>query len=190
MSVRVLVPPTPVVAPTDIPGAPSDVDFVKSLIAAAQETIDGPTGWLGRALGEQILEYRGERLPSRLPYPPLIEVLSVTIDGEAAELPSWLDNGDLSWANRRCGRDVVITYKAGYDGDAVADGGTGELPDRVKVAVTLMVQDQIRTLSSKIGVREETVDDVGSKTYSDPGRISEHVRRSAEHLLAGLRLWS
>ncbi len=33
-------------------------DLIQAYIAAAQATIDGPGGWLGRALGKQTIEYR------------------------------------------------------------------------------------------------------------------------------------
>ncbi len=60
---RVIDPPAPLVtlervkAHLRVDGAEED-DLIAVYIAAAQATIDGPGGWLGRALGRQTIEYR------------------------------------------------------------------------------------------------------------------------------------
>src|SRR5690606_38610874 len=117
MTIRVIVPPAPIVTAGDIPGDhAADDAMVAAIIAAAQESIDGPTGWLGRSLGEQTLEYYGNCLPCRLPLRPIIEVEAVTVDGETVALPVWRDDGTLTWPAGARGGDVVITYRAGYNG--------------------------------------------------------------------------
>lgn len=89
-------------------------EYIEGLIAVATAWIDGPDGWLGRALGSQVLEavlpsrvWAGER---RLPLPPLVEILS--------ETPS--DDGV-----------TTVRYRAGYAADAV--------PAPIRHAILLMV---------------------------------------------------
>lgn len=88
--------------------------YIVGLIAVATAWIDGPDGWLGRALGEQVLE---AVLPSsawacerRLPLPPLLAILS-----EATA-----SNGF-----------TTVRYRAGY-----ADGA---VPAPIRHAILLMV---------------------------------------------------
>src|SRR5690606_28165025 len=131
MTVRVIVPPEPIVTPGDIPGSHAGNDAaVTRAIAAATRTIDGPSGWLGRALGPQTLELSGwfgcERV--RLPFPPIIDIVSVVTedrDGNAETVdPSmYRRDGDClvvkpgaSWVTRPVHR---IRYEAGYDGEEV-----------------------------------------------------------------------
>jgi uncharacterized phiE125 gp8 family phage protein len=119
--------------------------YVESLIAAAQGNIDGPAGWLGRCLGIQTLEVRGWDFGfcDRLPYPPVIDVLSVAyIDptGAVQTLPvseyqisvgGFLEPSyGISWPQARYERDAVrVRYRAGYE----------EIPAPIKHAVLLMV---------------------------------------------------
>jgi hypothetical protein len=64
MRVVVITPPAPLVTWPDadkhlkLDGDETDRDYVQGLIAAATGHIDGPGGWLNRALGEQTLEAR------------------------------------------------------------------------------------------------------------------------------------
>ena len=65
-----------------------DDDYIEALIAAATATIDGPDGWLGRALVEQTLEWQGNQFCGdvTLGYPPLINIVSVKyIDTDGVE---------------------------------------------------------------------------------------------------------
>lgn len=61
-----------------------DDDFIGDCLAAAQGQIDGPAGWLGRAIGVQTLELQAPVLDHdcwawiRLPCPPVTAVVSVT----------------------------------------------------------------------------------------------------------------
>lgn len=120
MRVSVITPPQPIVsweqanAHLRLDGDVSVKDYVEGLIAVATAWIDGPDGWLGRALGLQVLE---AALPSRvwaserrLPLPPLVEILS--------ETPS--DDGL-----------TTVRYRAGY-----ADG---QVPAPIRHAILLLV---------------------------------------------------
>ena len=160
MRVVVLTPPEPVVTSEEadahlrLGGDDEEKVFVESLIAAATGHIDGPDGWLGRALGEQELE---AYLPApefdrilHLPFPPVIEVSSIearTDDGwdlidpavyetrgaevwrrPVARWPAWLDDQEA----------VRVTYRAGYE----------TVPAPIKAAILLMVGDMFRSRAS------------------------------------------
>lgn len=120
MRVSVITPPQPIVsweqadAHLRLDGDVSAKGYVEDLIAVATAWIDGPDGWLGRALGEQVLE---AVLPSgawacdrRLPLPPLVQILS--------EVPA--ESGF-----------TTVRYRAGYAADAV--------PAPIRHAILLMV---------------------------------------------------
>jgi uncharacterized phiE125 gp8 family phage protein len=75
---------------------PDDDDLIKAYVAAATQYVDGPRGFLGRALIDQTWDYFVDSpplvgfwdcaSPLPLPLPPLIEVVEVyTIDANGAE---------------------------------------------------------------------------------------------------------
>lgn len=119
--------------------------LISGLIAAAIGTIDGPNGWLGRAISPQtITEYRDcfWSTPLRLTYPPVRSIISVsyvdsaglmqTVPSDSYELRG--EFLDLAWgaswpATAYRERGVQITYQAGYD----------VLPAPIKVALLLLV---------------------------------------------------
>jgi uncharacterized phiE125 gp8 family phage protein len=161
----------------------SDDDaLLSAYIAAATAVIDGPEGWLGRAIGEQVLEARLDDFgtgPILLPYPPLVTLSSVKyVDGDGVEqvlasteyelLGSELDLAwGKSWPSVRSQREAVrIRYTAGY---------SGEIDPRIHAAILLMVGD--------LHANRETVV-VGS--ISSPIQMSTTV----ENLLAGLRVYA
>ena len=119
MRVAVITPPTPILTAAQakahlrVEGDAEDA-YITDLIAVATAWIDGPDGWLGRALGVQVLEavlpsdrWRGER---RLPLPPLVEIVSETPADDGA---------------------TIVRYRAGY-----ADGA---VPAPIRHAILLMV---------------------------------------------------
>lgn len=126
--------------------------FLSGAIAAAVGHLDGPDGWLGRALGVQTLEARFSdfcegRGGFRLPYPPLIEVLSVKhLDGagveQAVPAASYEAIGSrvapahgFGWPSYRAHPEAVrVRYRAGYE----------VLPKPIRAAILLMVGDLYR----------------------------------------------
>lgn len=133
------------------PSHPDD-SLVQLLITSASQELDGPTGWLGRALITQTLELVLDRFPCgkiKLPYPPLIEVLSVkyidtdgveqTLDPPSGSPPSGGDYRVVadaepayiepvygtSWPATRGTAAVRIRYFAGY-------GTQDQVPARIK----------------------------------------------------------
>lgn len=146
MSIRVVTPPDPIVKPSES-GSYLDTDArALATIAAVTETIDGPTGWLGRALGPQTLKltldswhahrhhhywyYPHDHVHAfRLPCPPIIAIESVIyldIDGneQTVDVANYGLTDDLlwfqpAWSAPELGcfpEPIRVQYKAGYNG--------------------------------------------------------------------------
>jgi len=212
MRVRVITPPTPIVTPADIAGDHGPTDSaVAALIASVTEDIDGPGGWLGRALGPQVLEIVAGcfseiacRGVIRLPYPPLIKVESVKYL-DAAGIEQTLDTGVYrvnetslmllpgeSWPSPGSFDDAVrVRFKAGYNGTAGATGGdmqTGPMPEKARQAIILSVLDLKRQAVSGQLLRSEATEDIRSVSYVDPDKARETIERSCNSLLKTLRI--
>ncbi len=187
-----VVPPEPVVTPADVPGDhAADDATVAALIAAATAEIDGPAGWLGRALGPQTIELRMDKFWPRsgelvLPFPPVIEIVSlVYVDENDAEIT--VDAADYALAGRRLyakstfdwptvGPDfegVRLRYRAGYDGALSGSpaGTTGEMPAPIKQWIALRAAQFIALKDADPLVRSETTTDLDSISYFSPGDV-------------------
>lgn len=130
--------------------------LVEGMIAAATAHIDGPTGWLGRAIGAQVLEARFDLLTVgqslRLPYPPILEMLSVKyLDAAGVEQEADLADFELFgdelapqgsewvWLGGSLRREAArIRYRAGYE----------EVPAPIRAAILMIVGDLHRFRSS------------------------------------------
>lgn len=156
MRVFVVTPPAPVVTLEEakrhlrVDGDDEDA-LVQAYIDAATGHIDGPDGWLGRAIGKQILEARfgsGCGASVRLPFPPFIELVSVSYH-DADGVEQMADLGDLEamgsdlmpvrggwpWSAGTLRREGVrVRYRAGYE---IA-------PAPIRAAILLMVGDLYR----------------------------------------------
>lgn len=155
MRVLVITPPVPVITTDEAKDhlriLTDDEDaLVDTLVAAATAHIDGPDGWLGRAIGVQTLECY---LPAfgctsiGLPYPPAIDITeisyvdtdgaTVALDGAAYDLrgnllrPSWPNSWPTASWRGAGGETVRIRYRAGYE----------SLPAPIRAAILLMVGD-------------------------------------------------
>lgn len=129
-----------------------DRTLVEGYIAAATATLDGPTGWLGRAIGVQTLEARADSFGCGsivLRFPPLIDIVNVRyVDAAGVEQviaqdryelidTSLLPAFGLDWPVPRPAREAVrVQYRAGY--------APGTLPASITVAILLMVGDLYR----------------------------------------------
>ncbi|APX83811.1 hypothetical protein BV511_03145 [Methylorubrum extorquens] len=124
MSVVVVTPPQEIVSLDEakrhlrVEHAGDDA-YIESLVAVATGWLDGPDGWLGRALGEQVLE---AAFPTHLAqsdrsysFPPFRALVS--------EVP------------QPDGRETVVRWRAGYP---IADGKSA-VPAPVRHAILLMV---------------------------------------------------
>ncbi|WP_447727272.1 head-tail connector protein [Sphingomonas koreensis] len=163
MRVIVVTPPAPVLAWADadahlkLDGAEDQQVEVEAMIAAATEHLDGPFGWLGRAIGAQTLEARFDCFDANgmmLPLPPVIELVSVTyLDRDNVEQP--LDLADCELFDRELvpahGRrwprsldrseSVRVRYRAGFE----------TVPAPVRAAILLMVGDLYRNRETVTG---------------------------------------
>lgn len=132
-----------------------DDDFlIGAFIDAATAHIDGPDGWLGRAIGVQTLEAGLDGFvcdPITLPYPPTLSVIGIVyddIDGVERTLDpatyefragvigsAWGKSWPSTRAYRGSSRSVRITYRAGYE----------VIPPPITVAILLMVGDMFHS---------------------------------------------
>lgn len=206
MSVRVIVPPQPIVTPADIVGdhAADDASIV-AMIAAVTGEIDGPNGWLGRSLGVQTLELSLDcwsNFPIFLPYPPAIEIVSV-VYLDRSEVARAIDDtyygqtGEQFWFRSSwsppsvaCVPDPIrIRYSAGYDGQPVAEGGTGDVPAQARQAIILSVQHMKSLAKDDLFVRADEVDGIGRREFTISEVAGTIIDRTCSRLLSGLRLY-
>lgn len=200
----VITPPLPVLRAEDvkaaIPALAGVADaLLDGLIATATEEIDGPTGWLGRAIGRQTLELRCSAFPSagawlRLPYPPFVSVSEIAFtapggaDGVVAADVYRVRDGMIglapgkSWPAVACEPGSVrIRFLAGYANDA--------LPAAVKSALSLRVSELNHVAAADPALKKEVVEGVGSlewdRTIERPA-----ISRAVEALLSRLRDYS
>lgn len=188
--VIVVVPPEPVVTPAEVPGDhAADDATVAALIAAATAEIDGPAGWLGRAIGPQTIELRTDGFwpgddKLLLPYRPIIEIVSL-IYVDAADVEITVTASDYALAGQRfyvkpsftyptIGPDhegVRIRYRAGYDGPLAGSppGMTGEIPAPIKQWIKLRTTQLMAMVDADPLIRSETTQDLDSFTYIDRG---------------------
>lgn len=186
MAVVVVTPPDPAID-LDLVKAHVRVDhddddvLLEAYVAAAVSHIDGPAGWLGRAIWPQTLELRQNVFGcgTRLPYGPVQSIESVkyvgadgteqTLDPTAYDL---LSNGEIgltygaSWPSLRGDAEGVrIRYVAGFE----------TVPAAIMSAVLLTVGD--------LYAFRETAQ-VGSVAGKIP------MSPAVENLLAPYRVWS
>lgn len=198
MIIRVIEPPKDFLpldrAKAHLNVEPEDVEFdelISAYIAAAASWLDGPDGWLGRCLGEQVLELSACSLTGmRLPLPPVIEVISITCTGSdgverslAAADYRLLPDGAL-WVRNvpsvsGAPDSVKVRYRAGYP-DIVTppESEEGEeqreptVPKPIQQAVLLLVGQWFKT-------RENVI----------TGTIATAMPFSVEALLSPYRVW-
>lgn len=130
-----------------------DDDFLDALIQAATAQIDGPSGWLGRAVGPQTLQlahYDCSSLYFPLPYPPIISVDAVAYDDadgaeQVVEVGGYHLRRGVFTLNNSINdyRELRIEYRAGY-ANLGSDSPPSIIPPEVllvKQAILLQVGD-------------------------------------------------
>lgn len=158
----------------------SEKTYVETLIEAATGWIDGPTGWLGRTIGVQVLELRLDGWPcsfSDLPYGPIIELVSVVyVDANSTErsidLVGLSDDFELPSVRGRLG-DVRIRYRAGYGAldHATPPKWVNTPPAAIKVAVMMIVSEWYESRSPvSVGSSFDELP-IGPRTLLQPYRI-------------------
>jgi hypothetical protein len=84
---------------------------------------------------------------------------------------------------------IKIRYVAGYNGTAVASGGTGPLPASVKQAIRFKVQSMLSTATDQQLLKVDEVEGVGRREYFTSQADAKTLQKSADGLLAGLRVF-
>lgn len=154
--VVVITPPEPVVSLAEakahlrVDDGAEDT-LITALIAAAEQHIDGPTGWLGRAIGRQTLELRRCGFPScggwiALPFPSVVSITEVTYDDAAGASQTVLPENyriygealalapNAAWpATADNPESARIRYLTGYE--------AGKVPAPIVAAIKLIVGD-------------------------------------------------
>lgn len=169
--------------------AGADDALVQTYVQAAFSHIDGPAGWLGRALGVQTLEARFDGFPwggpLELPFPPLIDVVSVKyLDAngveQAADPATYAVLGDMiepalgfSWPTAREGRETVrVRYRAGYVADPSITPLVQALPAAIRAAILLMAGDMYaRRETAASGVFSEVPMVASAAALLNPFRV-------------------
>lgn len=154
MKVVVIEPPTAVVSIEDAMlhckvEEPIDQPLVQAYVDAATAWLDGPAGWLGRALGVQVLEWQRSAWPCKgeqLPFPPEIEILSIKYIDPSGVEQTWPIPEPLYFENLPAIRgedgDLKIRYRAGYG--ALAENSTewtNNIPAPIKVAILMLADN-------------------------------------------------
>jgi hypothetical protein len=172
MSVIVVTPPTVVVTVSEALTAgvftiDDDDGYVETMLEIAQSEIDGPQGWLGRSIGEQVLQitvpaHIDVRLEC-LPYQPVSSIVSNVVSADG------------------CTR--VVQYNAGQ--------AIGSVPKRIKHAIILMA-GALRDATPDEGglVKRKTVEGVGSREYTLPDGAADAMKTAAERLLATYQVFA
>lgn len=153
MFVAVVTPPSPIVTFDEVAKhlvevPEEDRSYVEGLVAAATAWIDGPTGWLGRALGPQLLEWRPHLWPrgeACWPIPSLLEIESVSYVDLAGDTHTWPVPVPLWFEHMPAIRgrhgDIRILYWAGYGARSEDDPDVwvSAVPPPIKVAIMMLV---------------------------------------------------
>ena len=144
-----------------------DDDYVDMLLEIAQSEIDGPSGWLGRCIGEQQLQVTLTALADVrldcLPYRPVTEIISNVLS----------DDG--------CTR--IVEYRAGQPVE--------EVPKRIKHAIIMMAGALKDATPSEGGfLKKKTVDGVGSREYTLPDGAADAMKTAAERLLSTYQVYA
>jgi uncharacterized phiE125 gp8 family phage protein len=152
MSVVVVTPPVPDIDLELVKShlrveSDGDDTLIEAYVAAACSHIDGPQGWLGRAIWTQTLELRQNVFcgPIPLPYGPVESLTSIKYV-DAAGVEQTLDSAVYSLLPPGV---VGLTYGSAWPtlrGDAQGVriryvAGSDETPPAIRAAVLLMVGD-------------------------------------------------
>jgi len=202
MNIRVITPPEPFVLPADVAGDHAENDAkIAAMIAAAVEEIDGYTGWLGRCLAPQLLEFSAvpHRAQFQLPIGPVLGIDGITIEDhngvqtaldpdtyrlrdDGVQITSW-----LHWAGY-CDRRVQ--YWAGYGERDPGDDTkwVAKVPERARQAIIMTVQHMKALNAENLFLRSEEVEGVGTVQYTVSEQAGAIIRDTARGLLSGLKV--
>lgn len=173
-------------------------DYIEGLTASVISTIDPASGGgLGRALREQTWELQLRGFPTcesedglliRLPFPPLIEVVSVKYDNLNGVEQTLVEDTDFRvvglggrskqsliplynsyWPSARCyPASVRIRFTCGY---AVSEGEPDLLPEAIKAYIKLMVGDLYANREASSITTGSLVQNPNFERLLDPHRV-------------------
>lgn len=169
-----------------------DDTLITAMIEAATAHVDGPVGFLGRAIVDQTWELVLDEFPDneiKLPMPPIIEVVHIKYDDTAGveqtispadytvdnvSEPGWvLPESAGSWPATFDGINAVrVRYRAGYIDTSVSPT-VGEVPADIKAAILLYV-------GSLYGNRETEM--IGASVQPMPWSAEQILRRKRHDL--------
>lgn len=211
MSVIVVVPPEAILDAATLRGLVPGLDGVDAghldlLIRTAQQMIEPPDSWVGRAFGRQTLEsvtdgfcVIDERGVIPLPYPPITSIVSIAYEDRAGVVQTLPPENyraslvgifcgvrpaaGLSWPATSCAPDTVkIRFIAGY-----ADDSPELLP--AKHAVALSVQ-ALRSLAREdIFLKRESAEGIAEKEWAVSMQAEKLMQDTIERLLRPYRIY-
>lgn len=137
-----------------------DDDLIEAFITAATKHVDGPRGYLGRALIEQTWDYYADAFPLcnkplEIPLPPLLEIIGVfyldssggeqefsaaayTIDYASEPARLWLPSSG-SWPSSVAKTNAVrVRFRAGYLDESVSPA-VDDVPADIRHAILLYI---------------------------------------------------
>jgi uncharacterized phiE125 gp8 family phage protein len=159
--------------------------LIQTMIDAATAHVDGPVGFLGRAIIDQTWELTLDEFPTAeivIPMPPLIEVVSVKYDDSSgteqtiSALDYVVDNASeparvwyaTTWPTTFTGINAVrVRFRAGYLDTSVSPA-VATVPADIKAAIKLYV-------GSLYGNRETEM--VGASVAPMPWSAEQLLRR-------------
>ena len=210
MSLKLITPPAvEPLTPADVRtrlglGASVTDDMLTPLIKAARQSLDGPDGYLGRALITQTWDLLYDTWPAEaiaIPLPPLQAIVEFTyIDGAGDEqiiaasnytVDIQINRGWLVYASSFSAPAIMDTinavkvrFRAGY-GDAGSD-----VPEPIRQAMVLNVGQTRMLTGSALGLKRETLEGVGSWEYVLSEQGSAVMTSAAAALLAPYRIFN
>lgn len=177
-------------------GAEVTDGMLNPLIKAARQQIEGPEGWLGRALMTQTWRLNARGFPpGNIPImlQPVQSITSVKYyDAAFAQqaVPTsvydfYSEGVRLLPGQRwpiRCTSDVEVEFKAGF-GDAPDD-----VPENIRTAIVLQVS-YLRSLTvQNLFISSDTVDGIGAKQFVVGSGAGDVIDRAATELLRPYRI--
>lgn len=170
--------------------------IVEGLISAAVETLDGPSGTLGRCLMPQVWRqpFGGfcDRLALPVPVNAVSEVAYLDRDGamqildpacyqlvDPAGLPYVACAKGYAWPGTFGGDQatVFVTFSAGYE----------TFPNPLKQAILLDVRRAYGVVKASADLKKEVVEGVGSREWDVAGSLDSKIGDLIERLLSPYR---
>ncbi len=177
----------------------ADDDYIESLIEAVTATIDGPTGWLGRALVTQTLEYQFGCFPTcdiELPCRPVASITSIKYDDSAGDeqtldaatyrlvapnIVGLVSGSTWPTALHQAGA-VRVRYVAGY-------GAAAAVPAPIKQAIKLGIRHLYSLGERSLFVAGKKIEGVSETRWVVSDTASKIVQDATNSLLSTYRVW-